>query len=68
MPHCLVEDTIGGKAMRRLEFMTFGRFDGRLTSVAICDVELDEIRVGRNGLSSVREEDISPVCLGDGVD
>jgi hypothetical protein len=48
--------------------MTFGRFDGRLTSVAISDVELDEIRVGRNGFSSVGEEDISPICLGDGVD
>jgi hypothetical protein len=48
--------------------MTFGRFDGRLTSVAISDVELDEIRVGRNGFSSVGEENISPICLGDGVD
>lgn len=68
MPHCLVEDTIGRETMFRLQIVTFCSFNLGLTGVPVRHVNLDEFRIDGYCLSSVGEEDVSPVCLGDSVD
>lgn len=47
--------------------MAFGRFDFMLSFVSIRYVNFDKLRIGMEGFSSVREEDITPVDPGYGL-